>query len=187
MKLGIVLNKSALKIPRKKKHTVSIQIAEKLLRFFDVPIACMYGIFPYNLLSFIIKINHSCIGKYPSPHGTRMVWVKNHNFQLDPQLLSRPIRVLNLSQSHGPLDGEKIVPAAWKPGAVISLVSRWPREFLGENCIPLEEIFTIERGVYRKNHPFRCYSKGDVYKNGPLPQKCSNVFLLVGTHPNKRC
>eukprot|EP00434_Breviolum_minutum_P001107 symbB.v1.2.000968.t1/scaffold39.1/size394969/12 len=30
--------------------------------------------------------------------------------------------------SHGPLDGEKIVPAAWKPGAVISLVSRWPRE-----------------------------------------------------------
>ena len=51
---------------------------------------------------------------------------------------------------------------------------------------PPEEIFTIERGVYRKNHPFRGYSKGDgCLQKWTPPQKCSNVFL-VGWDPSEQ-
>ena len=48
------------------------------------------------------------------------------------------------------MDGEKIVPAAWKPGAVISLVSRWPREFLGGFASPWGNFHYRTGGIPQK-------------------------------------
>lgn len=93
-----------------------------------------------------------------------------------------PIKV-NLSQI--PLDGEKIVPAAWKPGAVISLVSRWPREFLGGFASPWGNFHYRTGGYTAKTTHLVVIPKGmDVYKKWITPAKLLQCFF-VGWDPSE--
>ena len=135
MKLGIVLKKPTLKLRRKKDNF--IQIAEKLLRFPDVPIACMCGIFPYNLLSCILKINHSCIGKYTSPlDGMSYITTSNLTQITKSRFQIRVIYPIKVNHFPDPMGWCKNRYSSLVIGAVISLVSRWPREFLGGFASP---------------------------------------------------
>ena len=107
-----------------------------------------------------------------------MVWVKNHNFQLDPQLLSPD----PCHPTHGWWKNRSCsleARSCHQPGESMATGVSWCK------LHPPWGNFHYRTGGIPQNHPFRGYSKGDgCWQKWTPPQKCSNVFL-VGWDPSE--
>ena len=194
MKLGIVLTKPTLEILKKKHNLHSNSRKTSPVLWCTNSMYVWYMSLQFTIISykknqpFMYIYIYIYIGKYYQSHGPWMVWVISQLPTWPTVTKSRfqirviyPIKV-NLSQSHGWCKNRY---SSLVIGAVISLVSRWPREFLGDCRHPPWGIFTIELGGIPQKPPIPVViPRGTFTKMDPSARVFQ--YFFVGWDPSEQ-